>query len=77
MFGVSIGLFGEAAFREKGLYGALGNVGWVHLGWRRNYFRGWGKVESEVQLRLTARESLKPETSLTALLPKVCPAIMI
>ena len=47
--------FGEAAFRKKGLYWALRNVSWVHLGWRRDHFRGWGKLESEVQFRLTTR----------------------
>jgi hypothetical protein len=72
LFGVSIRLFREAAFREKGKYGALRNMSWVHLGWRRNHFRGWGKLESEGQFRLTTGESLKPKTSLTALFPKVC-----
>ena len=71
LFGVSIGLFGEAAFREKGLYGALRNVSWVQLGWRRNHFRGMGKLKSDVQLRTTTRERLYQITCWAALVPKV------
>ena len=63
---------GRAAFRKKGVNGALRSWNWGHLGWRRDHFRGSGKLESEVQLCLTTRERLEPENCLAALLPKIC-----
>ena len=75
MFVVNIRLFGEAAFREKPFKGAV----WVAEerelctpGLEGEPLQRLGKVEIEVQFQLTARESLKPENSLTVLLPKVC-----
>ena len=62
---------GKAAIRKERVYGAL-RLNWRHTGWRRDHFRGWGKLEGEVQLCLTSRECLKPKTCLAALLPEVC-----
>ena len=36
---------GKAALRKEGVNGALGSRRWGHMGWRRDYFRGWGKLE--------------------------------
>ena len=64
-------LLGKAAMRKEGVYGTF-RRNWGHMRWRRDNFRGWGKLEGEVQLCLTSRERLQPKTCLAALLPKVC-----
>ena len=57
--------------REEGVYGALRSRNWEYMGWRRDHFGGWGKLELEVQHCLTTWERLQPKTSLAALLPKI------
>ena len=54
------------------MYGALKSRNWENVVWRRNHFRGWGKLEGKVQHRLTTWERLQPKTCMAALLPKVC-----
>ena len=64
----------EETIRKEGWYGALGlgSGSWEHMGGRWDHFRCWRELEGEVELRLTASESLQTKTSLTALLPEVC-----
>ena len=47
MFGLGIYTrhMGKASFRKEGRYVALRGRDWEHFGWRRDYFRGWGKLE--------------------------------
>ena len=61
----------KAGFRKEGNYGALRGRNCGHMGWRRDNFRGWGKLEGEVQLCSTSRKRLQPKTSWAALLPKI------
>ena len=61
---------GRATNRKERMSGAL-RRNMEHMGWKRYYFRGWGKLQGEVQLCLTTWERLQPKTSLMALLPKV------
>ena len=65
---------GKETIGKEGRYGALGlrSRRREHMGWRWDHFRGCGELEGEVELRLTARESLQAKTCLTALLPEVC-----
>ena len=58
----------EASRKEWG-YGALVSGNWVEG--RRDYFRGRGKLEGDIQLRSTPRERLQPEICQATLLPKV------
>ena len=44
-FGVCTRHMGKASFRKEGRYVALRGRDWEHFGWRRDYFRGWGKLE--------------------------------
>ena len=64
-------LLGKATTGKEGVSRALRRY-WEHLGWRRNYFRGWRKLESKIQPCLTARERLQLKACLPALLPKIC-----
>ena len=57
--------------RKKGVYWALRSRNWEYMRGRRDHFRGWGKLELEVQHSLTSWEGLQPKTSLATLLPKV------
>ena len=61
----------RAASRKEGGYGVLMSRNWEHMGGRWDHFRCWRELEGEVELRLTASESLQTKTSLTALLPEV------
>ena len=63
---------GKASFRKEGRYGTLRGRGWEHLGWRRDYFRGWGMLECEAQLGMATRERLQLKTCWAALFPKIC-----
>ena len=45
-FGVCTRHMGKASFRKEGRYGTLlRGRGWEHFGWRRDHFRGLGKLE--------------------------------
>ena len=64
--------FGSPAIREERGYGALRRNNWWHIGWRRDHCSGLGKLESDVQLRVTSRERFQSKTCLSALLPEIC-----
>ena len=61
----------KVSSREEGLNGALRSRYWGHMGWRRDHFRGCGKLECKVQHCLTTWQRLQPIACLAALLPKV------
>ena len=59
-------------FLLNGKDGALRSRNWGRMKRKGNHFRGWGKLEGEIQLSFSIRESLQPKACLAALLQEIC-----
>ena len=53
----------KASLGKKGRWMHLQRIrDWEHMAWRRDHFRGRGKLECKVQLGMTTRECLQLKT---------------